>query len=265
MRVSIVIPVLNEAALIAAFLRHLRTVAPEEEIIVVDGGSHDDTLELSRGLADRVIVASPGRGRQMSAGAAVARGDVLCFVHADSHIPVDAVSAMTESLLESGCVGGCFRLRIVPRRWIYRIRDFVGDICVDVFKIGLGDRGLFCRRDVFQAVGGYGDGLLFEDADLYRNLGRLGKMCRLDPAIETNARRYEAQGPIRTCLFYGFAMLLYWGGLRRSILEPMVATFRSLTIKESKMRASSVLSRSDTLNRTLPRPAPLHLNPNLQE
>ena len=263
MRVSIVIPVLNEAALITTFLRQLRTVAPDAEVIVVDGGSRDDTVELSRSLANRVIIATPSRGRQMSSGAAAGSGDVFWFVHADSHIPADAVSAMTNCLLNPNCVGGCFRLRIVPRRWIYRIRDFVGDVCVDVFKIGLGDRGLFCRRDSFQAVGGYGDELLFEDADLYRNLARLGKMRRLAPAIETSARRYEAQGPIRTCLFYGFVMLLYWAGLRRRTLERLVERFRSLAIKESKMRASSDLSRSNTLKGALPRSAPLHLNPNL--
>ena len=263
MRLSIVIPVLNEAALIAGFLRHVRTLAPDAEVIVVDGGSSDDTVGLSRSLADSVITAAPGRGRQMSSGAAVGRGDVFWFVHADSQIPNDAVSAMARSLLDASCVGGCFRLRIVPRRWIYRIRDFVGDICVDVFKIGLGDRGLFCRREFFEAVGGYGDDLLFEDADLYRKLARSGKMRRLDPVIETSARRYEAQGPVRTCLFYGFVMLLYWAGLRRPLLERMVERFRGRAIVAAKMRASTDSAPSDTAKRTLAGPASLHLNANL--
>ena len=263
MRISIIVPVLNEAQLLVEFLRRLRTVAPGAEVIMVDGGSCDGSVELSRSLADHVIISPPGRGKQMNAGAALARGAVLWFVHADSQIPDDPLATMEESLQDVRMAGGCFGLRIVPKRWMYRIRDFVGDACVDLFRIGLGDRGLFCRREAFQAVGGYRESALFEDADLYRDLARAGKMRRLDLAIETSARRYEAQGPIRTCLWYGFIMLLYWGGLHRTLLERMVQRFCRRPHRIDQMHASTHLSRSDATERILPHSTPLQFNPNL--
>ena len=263
MQVSIIIPVLNESRLIAGFLRHLRSVAPGAEIIVADGGSNDETVDLSNGLADRVIITSPGRGRQMNAGAAVAGGEVFWFVHADSHIPAEALDAIEGALQDQRTVGGCFRLRLIPRRWTYRLRDLIGDACVSLFHIGLGDRGLFCRRESFHVLRGYSEKQLFEDADLYRALAATGRMRRLDSAIETSARRYEAQGPVRTCLFYGLVMLLYWGGTRRPILECMVDRFGYRANQATQMHASTHLSRSDATERILSHTTPLQFNPNL--
>src|ERR1017187_6135996 len=105
--VSIVVPVLNESALIRGFLQHLRGTIPSAEIIVVDGGSADGTSELSADLADRVLLASPGRGKQMNVGAAVARGEVLWFLHADAIVPDDALEEIAKILGDDSNVGGC--------------------------------------------------------------------------------------------------------------------------------------------------------------
>lgn len=116
-------------------------------------------------------------------------------------------------------------MQIVPRRWIYQIRDALGNCCVEVFRIALGDRGLFCRKGTFFAVGGYPHQPLLEDAAFYRKLRWLGRVRQLPLRIQTSARRYEALGPIRTSLFYMLIMTLYFARVRLSILELMVNWF----------------------------------------
>jgi rSAM/selenodomain-associated transferase 2 len=226
-RLSIVIPVLNEQGLIADFLAHLRRLVPAAEIIVVDGGSDDHTRELAAPLADKIVCAPAGRGRQMNEGAALAHGEVLWFLHVDSQIPGNAAESIAEALSDPRVAGGCLSLRIVPTRWIFRVRDAVGNLCVDLFGIALGDRGLFCRRGAFIAAGGYTTGRLFEDANLYKELRRMGSTRRVKATMQSSARRYEILGPVRTSLFYGLIMLLYWAGVRPAALETLVFRFTS--------------------------------------
>ncbi|HEY2124512.1 MAG TPA: TIGR04283 family arsenosugar biosynthesis glycosyltransferase [Chthoniobacterales bacterium] len=227
MQLSVIIPVLNEQGLIADFLVDLRRLLPAAELIVVDGGSDDATCGLAAPLADKIARAPAGRGRQMNAGAAVAQGEVLWFLHADSRIPANAAESIAEALTDPSVAGGCFSLMIVPARWILQLRDAVGNLCVDLFGIALGDRGLFCRRSAFIAAGGYTTDPLFEDANLYRELRRIGSMRRVTATIKTSARRYEALGPFRTSIFYGLIMLLYWAGLDPKTLETFVFHYAS--------------------------------------
>ena len=172
--VSIIVPVLNESVLIRAFLEHVRAVAPSAEIVVVDGGSDDGTPELSAGLADRVLKVSRGRARQMNAGARVARGEVFWFLHADSVIPPNALEEIAKILHEDSNVGGCFRLRLPGREWIYRVSDSLGNVGVQVFGFALGDHGIFCRRRAFLSAGKFPEVPLMEDAEFYRSLRRCG-------------------------------------------------------------------------------------------
>ena len=134
MRVSIIVPVLNEAAIVRGFLERARATAPGAEIIVVDGGSMDNTLALSRSLADAVVEAPGGRARQMNAGALSARGEILWFLHVDSRISASSIAAIEDALSDTSVVGGCFRLEIVPSRAIYHVRDAIGNLCVDLFE-----------------------------------------------------------------------------------------------------------------------------------
>jgi rSAM/selenodomain-associated transferase 2 len=225
MAVSIIVPVLNEAAIIREFLEHLRACAANAEVIVVDGGSKDGTCELSQGFANRILQSGRGRAPQMNAGAQVARGDILWFVHADSHISADSLAMIERTLGNRFTVGGCFRLQIVPSRWVYRVRDAVGNVCVTLFRVALGDRGFFCRREDFFAVGGYPNQPLLEDADFYRKLRRLGRVRQVPLKIQTSARRYEALGPVRTSLFYLLIMTLYLARTKMSLLQTMVGWF----------------------------------------
>lgn len=230
--ISIIVPVLNEAAIIRGFLQHLRTTAPDAEIIVVDGGSNDGTVELCRGLADHIGESARGRARQMNAGAQVAHGKILWFLHADSRIAVNSLKAIEDMLADPQVVGGCFRLQIVPARWIYHVRDATGDLCVNLFRIALGDRGLFCRREHFFAISGYPDQPLLEDADLYCKLRAVGRVRQVPIRIQTSARRYEALGPTRTILFYLLIMALYLARTKMSILEKMIRWFGSRKIRD---------------------------------
>ena len=223
---SIIVPVLDEETLIAPFLRHLRERAWEAEIIVVDGGSRDGTVALAQGPADHVLHAPRGRARQMNAGAAAARGDVLWFLHADSELPADPLAAMTAALGDPRTVGGCFRLRFPRREWVYRVSDSLGNVAVDLFRIALGDHGIFCRRAAFEQVGGYPDVPLMEDANLYRALRRQGgRMRQLRAFIVSSPRRYEQCGPVRTTACYLLILALYVSGARMATLLSIYRRF----------------------------------------
>jgi rSAM/selenodomain-associated transferase 2 len=244
--VSIIVPVLNEAPIIAGFLRHLREAAPQAEIVVVDGGSHDGTTEICRHITDYVITAPLGRAKQMNAGAKIATGEVFWFVHADSRITRASLPAIESILTNPKIAGGCLRLRIVPSRWIYRIRDAIGNFCVEWFGVALGDRGFFCRRDAFLRVDGYPEIPLLEDAEFYRKLKTCGRVRQLREKIQTSARRYEALGPFSTVFFYGLIMTLYVIRVPLSILEKMV---RWYVVRATGPSSASTTSKSNQADR----------------
>ncbi len=217
---SIIVPVLNEAVLIRGLLRQLRALPGEIEVIVVDGGSEDATPARCEGLADEVLTAPRGRAKQMNAGAARARGEVLWFLHADTlALPPDASAEIARALRrDPRLAGGCFRLRLRGANRVYRVSDSLGNLGVEVFGFALGDHGIFCRRETFAQVGGYPDVPLMEDAGLYRRLRRRGRMRQLAPAVTVSPRRYERLGPWRTTLIYLLILALYVLGVRPSAL-----------------------------------------------
>src|SRR5436190_1390668 len=195
--VSIVVPVLNEAGLVAPFVRHLRTLQPPVEIIVVDGGSVDGTFTIAQPLADRVVTAPRGRAAQMNAGAEIATGDVLWFLHADLRVPPNAIQQIEAALVDDRVAGGCFRLRYPRREWIYRISDSIGNLGVDLFGFALGDHGIFCRRSAFFRVLGYPIVPILEDAEVYRRLRAVGRMKQLREEIVSDPRTFETGGRYR--------------------------------------------------------------------
>jgi rSAM/selenodomain-associated transferase 2 len=205
---SIIVPVLNEARLVRPFLQHLGTVAPEAERIVVDGGSVDGTGERAARLA-QLVRSPPGRAAQMNAGAAAARGEILWFLHVDSRLPPGAAAALADALVDPQLAGGCFRIRIPRPGLAYRIADDWGNLAVDVGRIALGDHGIFARRAAFEAVGGYPDVPLMEDAEFYRSLRRRGRVRQLPLALETSPRRWERHGPARITALYALILALY--------------------------------------------------------
>jgi rSAM/selenodomain-associated transferase 2 len=222
---SIVVPVLNEARLMDGFLRHLQTLGAGIEVVVVDGGSSDETVSIAQPLADRIIVAARGRAIQMNAGAERARGEVLWFLHADLKVPPRAVERIRAALSNPRNAGGCFRLRYPRREWIYRVSDSLGNFGVNVFGFALGDHGIFCRRSAFRQVGGYPIVPILEDAELCIRLRTVGCMTQLSEEIVSDPRTFERTGRYRTTGVYFLILVLYVLGVPIARLNKIYRRF----------------------------------------
>ncbi|MFW5972791.1 MAG: TIGR04283 family arsenosugar biosynthesis glycosyltransferase [Bacteroidota bacterium] len=206
--ISVVIPALNEASCIERTLRAIPLDESPVEMIVVDGGSTDGTPEIAARLA-RVIRGDRGRARQMNAGAAEARGDILLFLHADTLLPDGALAAIRNALDDPSVEAGAFRLRFDERTPMLRLYSLCTSLPTS--RLCFGDRGLFVRRSAFEAVGGFPDIPIFEDAEIVRLLHRRGGFRLLKPAVITSARRFIGNGTIRQQLL-NIALVLYFLG-----------------------------------------------------
>jgi rSAM/selenodomain-associated transferase 2 len=201
MPLSIIIPVLNEAAAIADALAALAPLrARGAEVIVVDGGSGDGTAEAARPLADHLLSASRGRGSQMNAGAAAARGDVLLFLHADTRLPSDADYLIQAALEKLQCAWGRFDVTIAGQSPLLRVVAASMNLRSRLTGIATGDQAIFVRRDAFARVGGFPDIALMEDIVLSRRLKRMSRPACLAARVVTSGRRWEQQGVARTVL-----------------------------------------------------------------
>lgn len=204
--ISIIIPVFNEEAAIERTLKSL-PYGKDLEVIIVDGQSNDRTMDIVGQYPVKVITSSRGRAVQMNAGAAVARGDVFLFLHADCVIAAEGLRVIAQHIL-SNCVGGCFTHQIDSEKWIYRWIETSGNVRAKLFKIFYGDQAMFVRRDIFEHMGGFDQVPLFEDVLFSRQLRQLGKTIVLDSSATVLPRRWEKRGIIRTTLIN---ILLSWG------------------------------------------------------
>jgi rSAM/selenodomain-associated transferase 2 len=205
-RISIVVPTLDEAATVAATLGRLRE--PEVlEVIVVDGASADDTRSIAARLADRVIVAPRGRAAQMNAGARAARGDILFFLHADTLVPRGFAAAIVEACARA--VGGRFDVELDAPGLAFRVIERAINLRSRWSGLFTGDQGLFIRRTVFEALGGFPDEPLLEDLALSRSLKRRGEVAALRERLRTSARRWQRDGVARTVARMWWIRALY--------------------------------------------------------
>lgn len=212
-KLSIIIPVLDEGDGIAAALdalAHLRAVGTE--VIVVDGGSRDATVERAQLRADRVVLATRGRALQMNAGAERASGDVLLFLHADTRLPAEADRVVLNGLDQSRRVWGRFDVKIDGRSrllpvvaWLMRLRSRLTGIAT-------GDQAIFLRRDAFQTVGGFPALPLMEDIAICKRLKRLGRPLCLRACVTTSGRRWEKNGVLSTILLMWRLRFAYFLG-----------------------------------------------------
>jgi rSAM/selenodomain-associated transferase 2 len=209
---SIVIPVLNEAARIEATLSALSPLrARDAEVIVVDGGSVDETMKIAHPLADRLIGSPRGRARQMNAGAAVASGEVLLFLHADTQLPDNAVHIVREGLAASGRVWGRFDVRFGEGPLLGLIAFFM-NLRSRITGIATGDQAIFVSRTAFQASGGFPAIALMEDVALSARLKRQGRPLCLRARVTTSPRRWKENGTLRTVFLMWRLRLAYFLG-----------------------------------------------------
>ncbi len=198
---SIVMPVLNEEAGIAAALRALAPMRRRGvETIVVDGGSRDRTIELAQPLCDRLIAAPRGRAAQMNAGAGLASGSVLAFLHADTQLPADADQLIEDGLARSGRAWGRFDVRITGAHPLFPLIGAMMNLRSRATGIATGDQAIFVDKAAFAAVGGFPDIALMEDIVLSRRLKRLSAPLCLHARALTSGRRWEKHGVVRTIL-----------------------------------------------------------------
>jgi len=210
-QITTVVPVLNEAA---GVVRALQALAPlrarGHEVVVVDGGSEDGTAELARPLADRVLAAPRGRALQMNAGACAASGDALLFLHSDVCLPEGADRMVREALAARRW--GRFDVVLDSPRALLGMVGAMMNIRSRLTGIATGDQALFVRRDVFESMGGYAEMPLMEDVELSVRLRRLGRPACLRARVLVSARRWEAQGALRTILLMWRLRLAYFLG-----------------------------------------------------
>lgn len=210
--ISVIVPVWREAGSIAETLRSLASWREAgHELVVVDGGSDDATVARARPWCDRVLVAPQGRAGQMNAGAEVARGEVLLFLHADTRLPASAPAALAD-FCSGDRVWGRFDIRLSGRRPLFRVIAWMMNQRSRITGIATGDQGIFVRRRVFAELGGYAPLPLMEDVELCRRLRRLSPpYCVADPAV-TDSRRWEQQGAWRTIALMWRLRWRYWRG-----------------------------------------------------
>jgi rSAM/selenodomain-associated transferase 2 len=210
MKLSIVLPALNEAVGIEAALRALMpSRARGAEVVVVDGGSGDGTAELARPLADQVLSAPRGRATQMNAGAAAARGDVLLFLHADTRLPEDADRLIRDGL--KGRAWGRFDVRF-DEGGLLRVVALMMNLRSRLTGIATGDQAIFLTRAAFEAAGGFPPIPLMEDVALSALLKRLGRPRCLSALVTASGRRWHEHGLLQTILLMWRLRLAYYFG-----------------------------------------------------
>jgi rSAM/selenodomain-associated transferase 2 len=199
--VSVIIPTLNEVATLRAAIDSARCDGMQSEIIIVDGGSFDGTIELSEAAGCTVLRTTPAqRARQMNAGARVARADVLLFLHADTYLASGALSAICEKMRDPRLVGGAFVRRYDSRSRLLALTCWLAAVRNRLWGWHLGDQAMFVRASVFRELGGFAEIAIFEDLDFSRRLGRSGRIVTLCPPVISSGRRFAERGPLRTTL-----------------------------------------------------------------
>jgi rSAM/selenodomain-associated transferase 2 len=198
-RISVVIPALNEARNLPHVLDTLQA-ASHVEVIVVDGGSSDDTIRVAADWGGKVVVANAGRSRQMNQGAAIATGPILLFLHADTRLPQGFDQAIRQILAQPGVVAGAFRLAIANSSGALRWVERGVNVRSKWLQMPYGDQAIFLTAEVFHALGGFPDLPMMEDFELVRRLRKMGKVAIAPAAVLTSDRRWRTLGILRTTL-----------------------------------------------------------------
>ena len=213
MKVSIIIPVLNEAEHIAGTLMSLASYRSQgHEVIVIDGGSSDDTVSISEQYADRVLYSVTGRAMQMNSGIDEASGDVLLFLHADTRLPADAVAKLIHAV-EDGYFWGRFNVRLSGKHFMFRIIERMMNLRSCITGVATGDQAIFVSHESIEIVGDYPRLPLMEDIVFSKRLLKLGRPACIRQQVVTSSRRWEDKGILRTMLLMWRLRLLFFLGV----------------------------------------------------
>jgi rSAM/selenodomain-associated transferase 2 len=223
--VSIIIPILNEEKIIPRLLTNLAQLEGVFEVILVDGGSQDQTLSLLPS-AYRVISSLPGRARQMNKGARLASGNILLFLHADTQLPRQAITAIEKAIKGMGAIAGRFKIRLEARGFIFRIIGALINLRDGLTGGFTGDQAIFVRRDIFEKMNGFKEIPLMEDLDLARRLKKQGKVVRIPLKVTTSARRWQKEGVLKTIFLMWLIRSLFLLGVSPYVLRKLYSDVR---------------------------------------
>jgi rSAM/selenodomain-associated transferase 2 len=210
MKLSIIIPVLNEAETLGRTLSSLK--AHPGEIIVVDGGSQDNSVKVAQQHNAHVLTSRRGRGIQQDAGARQSQGNVFVFLHADTRLPPNYQDLIHDALADPGIVFGAFSLRIYPPKPGFNLIALMANARSKILKVPYGDQAIFVKRSAYFLSGGFKDWPIMEDVDLVRRLNRIGNFKLARGCVQTSARRWEKESPVYTTLRNYSLILRYLAG-----------------------------------------------------
>ncbi len=214
---SIIIPVLNEAATIQNSLLTLQSLRDRADIIVVDGGSVDDTVARATPYADKILLAKQGRATQMNHGASAATGDILVFLHADTELPEHALALIAQGIHKHQ-PWGRFNIQLAGKHFMFTVIAVFMNWRSRITGIATGDQVLFVTKTAFNAVGGYPEIALMEDIAVSRALKKISPPVCLTVQVKSSARRWEHYGIYRTILLMWSLRLQYWLGVDPELL-----------------------------------------------
>lgn len=219
MKISIIIPVLNEAEKVALFLQPLQVLrAAGHEVILVDGQSQDQTCDKARGFVDKIVLSAKGRARQQIAGTREANGQIYLFLHADTLLPRQAAGLIREAI-DKGYQWGRFNVRLSGQQWLFRLIERSMNWRSCLTGIATGDQGIFVTRALYQSVGGIPDIALMEDIEFSKRLHNMSMPYCCKMPVITSSRRWEQQGIIKTVLLMWSIRLQYFFGVKPEKLE----------------------------------------------
>ncbi|MDB9321014.1 TIGR04283 family arsenosugar biosynthesis glycosyltransferase [Nodularia spumigena CS-591/04] len=211
-KISIIIPTFNEAANLENAIASTQP-STNVELIVVDGGSQDDTVSIAQSLGVKVISSPPGRAVQMNAGAMAARGDILLFLHADTRLPAGFDNMVRSALQQPQTVAGAFTLRIDADNWALRWVEKGVNWRSHFYQMPYGDQAIFLTTEIFQKIGNFPNLPIMEDFELIRRLKRTGKIAIIPVPVITSARRWLKKGVFQTTLLNQIVITAYFLGV----------------------------------------------------
>jgi rSAM/selenodomain-associated transferase 2/rSAM/selenodomain-associated transferase 1 len=206
---SVIIPALNEEDHIRQTLEHLGKIS-HGEVIVVDGGSTDKTVQFAEEYGVRLLSARPCRGGQMNAGASEASGDLLLFLHADTIVPDNFLSLIRQTMTDPEVVGGYFALKIQPSTPLLRYIEKNVTWRTKLFRLPYGDQAIFVKSSIFRLMGGFADIALMEDVEFVRRLRKIGRLAFIPFPVITSSRRYKKTGALLAILKNKLVLLGYY-------------------------------------------------------